>query len=425
MKTAPDLSPGHKTAWWEWAHEGFGRREVCRGFPQKRTAMKGLMFLPFVALTFVSWGLYGPTLHLGQDYFGGDGQRAAFRPFICVGLAYFLVAVVVPALVLRVKGEAGQWTVKGVAWSFSAGAIGAVGALGIILALKFGGDPIYVMPLVFGCAPVVNTLVTMLMSGNFKQASWPFFVGIIIVAVGAAGVLVHKPSKPKAEPTTASIATSEENGVADRQSAVDAGLTEGAMATTGAVSETPVIRATPVADQVEGEEFTDADRGQFASMILRVVFILMTALCWGAYGPVLHKGQQVMGGSRMRPFLCVGLAYFVVAVVFPLAIQNAFRPEPGSWFSVLGWFWSVLGGALGALGALGIIYAFNFGGKPLFVMPLVFGIAPVVNTFSEIIGKGLWGQVGSLFYLSLFLVIAGAVTVLTTAPKPKAPKPAH
>ena len=101
------------------------------------------------------------------------------------------------------------------------------------------------------------------------------------------------------------------------------------------------------------EQFTDADRGEWASTVLRGMFILMTALCWGAYGPVLHKGQQVMGGSRMRPFLCVGLAYFVVAVIFPLMIQPAFKPEPGTWFTFGGWFWSLLGGSVGALGALG------------------------------------------------------------------------
>lgn len=367
--------------------------------------MKGLMFLPFVALTFFSWGLYGPTLHLGQDAFGGDGQRSAFRPFICVGLAYFLVAVVVPALVLRTKGEIGHWTMKGFVWSFAAGAIGAVGALGIILALKFGGDPIYVMPLVFGCAPVVNTFVTMMMSGNLKQASWPFYLGIIIVAIGAAGVMVHKPSKPKAE-TKAAIEQTSPTAETEEVS-----------------SSFENVPATPVVFVDEPSEFKDDDRGPFASLILQGVFILLTALCWGAYGPVLHKGQAVMGGSRMRPFLCVGLAYFVVAVVFPLAIQPAFRPEPGDWFSFAGWFWSILGGALGALGALGIIYAFNYGGRPIFVMPLVFGIAPVVNTFSEIIGKNLWGQVGTLFYMSLFLVIAGAITVLITAPKPKPHKP--
>ncbi len=375
--------------------------------------MKGLMFLPFVALTFISWGLYGPTLHLGQDAFGADGQRSAFRPFICVGLAYFLVAVIVPALVLKTKGEIGHWTMKGFIWSFAAGAIGAVGALGIILALKFGGDPIYVMPLVFGCAPVVNTLVTMLMAGNFKQASWPFFVGILIVAIGAAGVLVNKPTKPKAEKT------------AETQTQTDVHTQPEQVATQQAAHETDALHVTTVAavSDAKSNEFTDSDRGAFASMVLRTLFILMTALCWGAYGPVLHKGQIVMGGSRLRPFLCVGMAYFVVAVVFPLLIQGAFRPEAGSWSSMGGWFWSFLGGSLGALGALGIIYAFNYGGKPLFVMPLVFGMAPVVNTFSEIISKDLWDHVGWMFFISLFLVIAGAVTVLTTAPKAKPPVP--
>jgi hypothetical protein len=390
--------------------------------------MKGLMFLPFVALTFLSWGLYGPTLHLGQDAFGAEGQRSAFRPFICVGLAYFMVAVLVPALVLRLKGESGFWSLKGFIWSFAAGAIGAVGALGIILALKFGGAPIYVMPLVFGCAPVVNTIFTMLMAGNIKQASWPFYVGIIIVAIGAAGVLVNKPSKPASDAEHAGLEVNRHDLelalVAQHPVGGSLKGLPGEDALPQNTSRSEPVEVSKVRFDEPAEQFTDADRGEWASTVLRGMFILMTALCWGAYGPVLHKGQQVMGGSRMRPFLCVGLAYFVVAVIFPLMIQPAFKPEPGTWFTFGGWFWSLLGGSVGALGALGIIYAFNFGGKPLFVMPLVFGIAPVVNTFSEIISKGLWGQVGTFFYLSLFLVIAGAVTVLVTAPKAKPHPPA-
>ena len=35
--------------------------------------------------------------------------------------------------------------------------------------------------------------------------------------------------------------------------------------------------------------------------------------------------------------------------------------------------------ALGAIGAVFIIYAFRSGGLPTYVMPLVFGGAPVVN----------------------------------------------
>ena len=81
------------------------------------------------------------------------------------------------------------------------------------------------------------------------------------------------------------------------------------------------------------------------------------------------------------------------------------------------------GGAAGAIGALGIIYAFNFGGKPIFVMPLVFGCAPVVNTFTTIFTEGLFGMISSYFYLSLLLVVCGAITVLVFAPKSAPPKP--
>ena len=85
--------------------------------------------------------------------------------------------------------------------------------------------------------------------------------------------------------------------------------------------------------------------------------------------------------------------------------------------------WSLLAGAAGAIGALGIIYAFNFGGKPIFVMPLVFGIAPVVNTFTEIVTKSLYESIPLTFYLSLILVILGAIMVLICAPRGKKPVP--
>ncbi len=95
--------------------------------------------------------------------------------------------------------------------------------------------------------------------------------------------------------------------------------------------------------------------------------IALTAICWGVYGPVLHRGQSSMDGSRLRPLLCVGMAYFVIAVVVPLLWLST-RGEKGDW-TLSGALWSGGGGVAGALGALGIILAFNFGGKPLYVMP--------------------------------------------------------
>ena len=50
---------------------------------------------------------------------------------------------------------------------------------------------------------------------------------------------------------------------------------------------------------------------------LRLLAIALAIVSWGAYGPVLHKGQAAMHHSRLRPLICVGLAYFVIAVIVP------------------------------------------------------------------------------------------------------------
>ena len=95
-----------------------------------------LLVMPCVVTTFLAWGVYGPALHRGQEAM----PHSSLRPFMCVGLAYFLVAVVAPILVLRSRGEAGKWTLAGVFWSLAAGAVGALGALEPLAALgAFGG----------------------------------------------------------------------------------------------------------------------------------------------------------------------------------------------------------------------------------------------------------------------------------------------
>ena len=359
--------------------------------------MKGFQFLIFVILTFCCWGLYGPLLHVGQGIMGGGGgAKSMLRPFICVGVAYFAIAVLFPIFVLVTKGEKGHWTGNGFFWSFVAGAVGAIGALGIILAFKFNGKPSYVMPLVFGLAPIVNTLVTMAMAKTFKQASAIFYVGILIVAIGAAGVLIFKPTKAKLSPVEKSSTTK--------------------------VITVDSVQSQRVALDSDSDD-SDNSTAPAGSIIWVTLSIALTAVCWGAYGPVLHKGQAKMGGSRLRPFLCVGLAYFAIAVVGPLLMLPSFQ-EPGGWMpdgDWLGIVWSLGAGAAGAIGALGIIYAFNSGGKPIFIMPLVFGFAPVVNTFTTIITDNLFGRVGYMFFASLAMVIVGAVMVLVFSPRGKPP----
>ena len=123
-----------------------------------------------IALTILCWGLYGQVLLKGQMKMAESAAArslkvetttpatgttpstttttvthvhpAFLRPFVCVGLAYFLIGVIVPALWLHFRGEKGEWSLLGVGWSIAGGALGALGALGIILAFTFGGSPI-------------------------------------------------------------------------------------------------------------------------------------------------------------------------------------------------------------------------------------------------------------------------------------------
>ena len=158
-------------------------------------------------------------------------------------------------------------------------------------------------------------------------------------------------------------------------------------------------------------------------ILLIAAGIALTVTCWGIYGPVLHKGQNGLGGDRLKPLICVGAAYFIVAIVVPLGILLAQGRLSGGW-SMSGISWSTMAGVAGALGAMGIILALTSGGKTIYVMPIVFGCAPVVNTFLSMYWSKAWKDgVNPIFYVGLVLVVAGAVTVLTFAPKPA--KAAH
>jgi MFS family permease len=375
--------------------------------------------LIFVALTFLCWGLYGPVLHLGQHAMvDANHQYSSLRPFVCVGIAYFVIAVVAPLAVLFTRGEKGHWTFAGAAWSLGSGIAGAVGALGIILAFKFGGSPVYVMPLVFGGAPVVNTLVNAMMTRSFRESGPMFYAAILLVAVGAAGVMFFKPTVNQ-DPR---VTVDDDGEIRIRKAVEGSGRSEETdiryedLDSLRANADDWAVYQTYIAKEKAKPKMSGT---QFALVLLSIA---LTALCWGAYGPVLHKGQSFMAGSRLRPLLCVGLAYFAIAVVPPV-IYLQMVGEQGAW-TFPGTVWSLAAGAAGAIGALGIILAFTFGGKPIFVMPLVFGMAPVVNTFATLVPAYLRGdrpELNVLFFASLALVVAGAVAVLWFAPRP--PKP--
>lgn len=370
--------------------------------------------LAFTALTALSWGVYGIVLHKGTDQLG----HSSIRAFIGVGIAYFLIAVLVPAIWLSSKPEKGHWSIAGTILSLFAGAVGALGALGVTLALAFKADPIYVMPIVFGGAPVVNTLVTSWINKSFTQIKPMFLVGLILVAVGAVGVLINKPVSKKSvaikNEATNTNATSEPNRDAAKDASSGEQSVESAPATDTNTANPPDSKSTETKDASSSNE-----KGPNP---LSVGFaIAMAVVCWGAYGPVLHLGQSKMGGSRLRPFCCVGIAYFLIAVAVPVMILMAAPDGITLTFEQIasGMTWAVLAGGAGAMGALGIILAFNYGGKPIFVMPLVFGFAPVINTFVSMFVAGTLDKISLYFIGALLMGIAGAVTVLLFAPKAK------
>jgi len=355
-----------------------------------------MLKLPFVllytAMTFLAWGVYGILLHQGQESMG----HSFLKPFVGVGIAYFLIAVLGAGAMLGSGNEKGHWSFSGTLLSLFAGSVGALGALGVILALAFGGSPIYVMPLVFGGAPVVNTLVTSWLGKTFNKITPLFVIGMVLVGFGMIGVLRYKPAKPQATPTAIHVEKS--GGTENRVLMADAS----AKTTTAEVSES----------EKGAIHKSEEKLGGFLYISMS---ILIAIICWGAYGPVLHLGQMKMGGSRLRPFCCVGLAYFAIAVAAPLTLLSI---DQGEW-NLYGMLWSIAAGTAGAIGALGIILAFNSGGKPVFVMPLVFGFAPVVNTLTTMWLQNQLDKIDPVFAASLGTVICGAVMVLIFAPKAK------
>jgi hypothetical protein len=149
-----------------------------------------MLWVMFAIGAALSWGVYGAMLHQGQVKLGSP-----LRSLLCVGVAYFLIGVIVPVAMLYSQGQLNSqgWNAVGATTATIAGVLGAVGAVCIIVAFKSGGLPTYVMPLVFGGAPVVNVLVTMLLHPPKSMPNPLLFVGFLLVVLGASMVLYFRP----------------------------------------------------------------------------------------------------------------------------------------------------------------------------------------------------------------------------------------
>ena len=148
-----------------------------------------MVWVIFVAGAVLSWGAYGALLHQGQTLLGSP-----LKALLCVGVAYFLIGVIVPVVGLSAQSNLSGFNTGGLVSATIAGALGAIGAACIIWSFQVGGLPVYVMPLVFGGAPIVNVIVTMAIHPPTQPLSPLLFLGFAFASIGAALVLYYRPT---------------------------------------------------------------------------------------------------------------------------------------------------------------------------------------------------------------------------------------
>jgi hypothetical protein len=158
-------------------------------------------------------------------------------------------------------------------------------------------------------------------------------------------------------------------------------------------------------------------------------FALGTVATWGLYGIFLHMGQTEMGdpqNGRYKAFLFVGVAYFITAVLAPMAML---------WFKGANWSFpskgvslSLFAGTLGAVGAFFVLLAMGAGIKsgtgPSVIMSIIFAGAPVVNAIVALSmhpPKGGWGAIPIPFYAGILLAAIGGCMVTVFKPGPGGP----
>lgn len=156
------------------------------------------VWLVFVFLAGLCWGTYVPLIAQG-----GRELRSSYASFLCVGVAYFLIAILFPLGMFWLRGQMPAFNASGVTLATLAGIAGALGALCVIFAtFEFKGNRLFVAPLIFAMAPVINTLLSLVWHPNNDSTwnfgpppeapHWTLYVGIVLAGLGAGLVLYSK-----------------------------------------------------------------------------------------------------------------------------------------------------------------------------------------------------------------------------------------
>jgi hypothetical protein len=179
------------------------------------------VWLLYVLMAGLCWGTYVPLIAFGGKNLSAPGFPFAGRyaAFLCVGVAYVVIAVLFPLIRSFSVGEPIPAKPVGIVFASLAGVAGALGALGVIFATANAqpGDRIYIAPLIFTLAPLLNTLVSLFWHPTAdhpfhfalpeQMPSWKLFVGVVLVGLGAGLILLSKEEleKPAPKPQAAVV----------------------------------------------------------------------------------------------------------------------------------------------------------------------------------------------------------------------------
>jgi hypothetical protein len=159
-------------------------------------------------------------------------------------------------------------------------------------------------------------------------------------------------------------------------------------------------------------------------------YVILAGLSWGTYVPIIFYGGSELGGkpnARLMAILCVGLAYFVIGVLFPLFLFLSGQQEWPS-LKTTGLVFASLAGVAGAVGAICVVFASSaavaqaraegattpseLAAYRIYIAPLIFGLAPIIN----VLVSSVWHpKPGSPFHFEVELpgwkLAAGIVLV--------------
>lgn len=180
------------------------------------------LWIAFVIGAGLCWGTYVPLIAFGGKSLAAQPQGIGNRlaAILCVGGAYLLIAVLIPLVIFFLNGTSNlKWTSHGIMFSSLAGVAGALGAVCVVFATANAtpADRLYIAPVIFSLAPIINTLCSLFWHPTSENA-WHFalpktppgmlfYAGILLAAAGTFLVLYSKEASeaPVPQPTVAQI----------------------------------------------------------------------------------------------------------------------------------------------------------------------------------------------------------------------------